>query len=401
MGLSIGDGNQPAFSQQGTIDWVQLGDTGVRATVSVLSRISAGNVDPFTITVMQALASQYQLSPLGKTRINESLQSLKCFASIRNLLWFGFGINHVVHILELTDHGVSALALCGSLSEVMSAEMVASILDKLPAIYDAPQHLRPSLSQWEALVVSCDKAISRTNFGLIAEHFMSLHGDEPVGPPQLLLRHAPGAWQFRACGQPSDIATALDMFSKISSNSLKAVELRGDAVCGLLAAFGFWFLGLEVEIRKGSTVPYRSVSAKSHVHIVVEYRLADHQTSSSSFDVQIASKSYHVVNISNILTDHVVDYGNDNHIMSGRMTWDRAVKTAFGAAGEELLGAHYHLSQIFGTAARIFSALAMAEPNNLNIKRPYTQLRSLNTVIAHKENSFGKGFIHFPIDRLP
>ncbi|KAL9119649.1 MAG: hypothetical protein Q9187_003797 [Circinaria calcarea] len=399
MSISIGDGSISSFSQQGTIDWVQLGNTGVTATVAILSRISAAHIDPFTLTVAQAVAGQYKLSCKGKARLNECLQSLKCFASFENVLWFGFGIKHVIRILARTTQGMSTIALCGSLSEVMSSEMVASILDELPAIYGAPLELRPSLLQWEALVTNCSGVISSTNFGLVAEYFMGLSGDGPVAPHPFHIKNP--RTQSRDCGQPKDVATALHAIGKLSSGSLIAIELRGGAVCGLLGALGFWFLGLEVEIRKGSIVAYRSVSDEEPVQILVTYGAVNDQA--SSIDMQVASRSYHICNISSILEGRLIDYDHDNHIISGRVPWDKAIQTTFGSVGEELLKAHYHFSQILGNAARIFTALANSEPNNLGIEKPKSYYRhcAFKTVVVHNDNSHGKGFIHFMMARLP
>ena len=135
-----------SFAQQGTLDWVGLGDKAFEASLNILSRFSGANIDPFTLTVAQAIASQFQLSRDGKNRLKECLQSLKCFASLEDVLWFGFGIKHVIRILANTTHGISTIAVCGSLSEVLSTEAATSILDELSETYGAPAELRPSLS---------------------------------------------------------------------------------------------------------------------------------------------------------------------------------------------------------------------------------------------------------------
>ena len=181
------------------------------------------------------------------------------------MLWFGFGINHLVRDLASTSHGMSVLVLCGGLPEIMTTEMVALVLDELLSIYKAPRALHPSFYQWDALIGSRDGVTSKTNFAKVAELFMNFDdADSPVHPPCIVLRNAPGV-RFRACGESKDIAAALHLIWKVSSQSTNAVELRGGAACGMLAALGYWFLGLEVEIRKGDTLVYRSISNEKPV----------------------------------------------------------------------------------------------------------------------------------------
>ena len=66
MAVNISDLTSASFPQQGTVDWIKLGKTSVTATLGILSRISAAHVDPFTLTVAQAIADQYKLSSNGK-----------------------------------------------------------------------------------------------------------------------------------------------------------------------------------------------------------------------------------------------------------------------------------------------------------------------------------------------
>ena len=407
MAVNLSDSNTASFPQQGTVDWIKLGKTGVTATVAILSRMSAAHVDPFTLTVAQAMAGQYKLSSTGKARMNECLRSLKSYASLDGVLWFGFGREHVVHILAGTTQGISTIALCGGLSEVLSTEAVALILDELPATYEAPIYLRPSLLQWSALVSNCSGVVSSTNFGLVAEHFMSLDGDGRILPSDLLTKNlfenSPGSQmgQMRDCGQPKDVASALHAMGRLSSGTLTAIELRGGAICGLLGALAYWFLGLEIEIRKGSTLVYRSISDDEPVQILVTYPAANNE--SSFLDVQMASRSYQLCNISSILQGRSLSHHDDCLIMSGRIPWDKAVQITFGAVGQELLNAGYHFSQILGNGARIFGALANSEANNLgicssNIRYSYNPFEA---VVVHNEESHGKGFIHFMMARLP
>lgn len=391
MSLVIGDGSTSSFSQQGTIDWVQLGNCSFSATVSILSRLSAANVDPLTLAVAQAVAGQFKLSRHGKERLREALQSLKCFNSLGDVLWFGFGVKHIVRVLAQTTQGMCAIALCGSLSTVMSTEMVAYILDELPEFYKAPPDLRPSLSQWEALANVCAGTLSSTNFGSIAEHFMSLNGDTILSPDFSLV--SVSKLKRRLTGEPKDIAAALQAISRLSSGSLISIELHGGATCGLLAAVASWFLGLDVEIRKNGTIVHRSVSEKHPVQILVQYYGKESRPIHSE-ETQVTSTSYHIFSVASIL-----DPGDLKRFQSvgGRVSWENALRATFGASGKRLLQYSYHFGQILGSAARIFAAVA-------NSERDSPERRTLGLwrgAVVHNEQGHGSGLVDFMFARLP
>lgn len=282
MSLELSGLMGSSFPQQGTIDWIKLGKVGVTATVSILSRLSAAHVDPFTISVAQAVASQFILSTEGKARISECLSSLRSLTSLNGVLWFGFGRQHVVYILADTSHGFSTIALCGAPSEVWPIETVVAIMDELPGVYQAPSELRPSLLQWSALVSNCTGVISKTNFGLVAEHFMSLDGTDPIVDTDQWGRNPVNELRPRKrhSGLPSDIASALRAIAELSSGKLTLIELCGGATCGLLAASAYWFLGLDVEIRKGPDLVYRSVLENRPVRLLVRYVDGDNKAES-------------------------------------------------------------------------------------------------------------------------
>ena len=54
-----------SFTQQGTIDWVQLSSTTVSASLDVFARLSAANIHTMTLMVGQALATNFKLSLKG------------------------------------------------------------------------------------------------------------------------------------------------------------------------------------------------------------------------------------------------------------------------------------------------------------------------------------------------
>ena len=398
MSIKKSDGSSLSFTQQGTVDWVGLGDKSFEASLNVLSRLSGANIDPFTFTVAQAISSQFQLSRDGKIRMKECLQALKCFASLEDVLWFGFGIKHVIRVLANTTHGVSTIAICGSLSEVLSTESAASILDELSEVYGAPSELRPSLSQWENLLCSCSGTLANTNFGLVAEHFMSLNGDSFITSRAPFILNP--RIQPRQAGMPKHVAVVLAAIGNLSHGQLSSIEIRGGSMCGLLAAFGYWFLGLDVEIWTGSTLAYRSIAEGQPVQILVRYTATD--VTIDSTEVELASKSYHIFNIASIIAPITDSEAEATLIMSGRIPWSSAITSTFKDVGRKLLKSHYNLGQVLGNAARIFAAFANAEPDAPHPGTGHV-LSDEGWALAtiHRSESFGDGLIDFMLKTLP
>ena len=61
--LCLGSGSD--FAQQGSVDWVQLGNTTVSAMVAIFARLAAANIDPQTLAVGHALSGNFTLSVKG------------------------------------------------------------------------------------------------------------------------------------------------------------------------------------------------------------------------------------------------------------------------------------------------------------------------------------------------
>ena len=136
---------------------------------------------------------------------------------------------------------------------------------------------------------------------------------------------------------------------------------------------------------------------------MITYQASTSEASSSPrFEVQVSSKSYNICNISTLVSlDKILRNLDENPVISGRVSWDQAIKTTFGSTGQKLLESSHDLGQIIGTAARIFEAVAQNDPNDLDIwkARPWTN--SFRTSTTYAENSYGIAFVHFAPKLLP
>lgn len=227
-----------------------MANTSVSTSVAILSRLSAANIDPFTLAVGHVLSAGFKLSIIGQKRLHEALSKLVSCSSIGNMIW-------------------SAIA--------------AMILSELAELHGAPEDLRPSLQQWLHLIRSCSGVLAGTNFSCVAERFMSLAGSRITVPRSRSLSG------LRVAGNLKDIAKALKAMSLVSIGSLTSITIQGGLIYGWIAALGHGFLGLEVRIQSSDgIVLFSSPLYDSDMHLSIVY------SSTDTSNVSVVSNSYFI-----------------------------------------------------------------------------------------------------------
>lgn len=146
------DTQASSFTQQGTVDWVALGQTQVQATIAIVGRLSSAGIEPLTVRVGQARCSRIPLGAHGDKMLREAMASLKACSSFGDVIWFGVGVRHILRSLVETAQGASLVALCAALSESHSLLASALVLNEMCIRSGSPKELTPSILQWKALV---------------------------------------------------------------------------------------------------------------------------------------------------------------------------------------------------------------------------------------------------------
>ena len=262
------ESSKAGFTQQGSIDWVQLAAHTVSFSLDVLSRYSAAGVDSYTLQVGQAICSQLEPSAAGRNNVLNALAKLPSYGSYGNILWFGFGTRHVVRSLPKTTQGLTCLALCGTLSEFYHEDLSAEILNNLVQALDAPPELTPSVLQWQSLVQACAGTFTTSGFGVLVEKLMQLN---------------PHAWyqqdhEFcgttatrRSCASPSSMAEALRGLGEVTRKSISAITIIGGSDAAWLAAISEWLLDLRVVIRSPDGTELYDTSGNLDPQVVIIY----------------------------------------------------------------------------------------------------------------------------------
>lgn len=226
------------FAQQGTVDWTQLSRSSVALSVEILSRLSQARVEPLTLAVGQAICSRFLLPPDTQKRIQTTLAKLKPFSSYGNILWFGFGIKHVVRLLVESEQGMACVALCGGLSVSYDKFYCAQVLRSMTQIQSAPGYLSPSILQWSDLVGACSGTLLSSEFPNIVEGFSRLWYNNENRE----------TWKRRGATSPYALSEALSTIADIASGVLQCATFIGGADCAWLAAIAEWVLCLTVEV---------------------------------------------------------------------------------------------------------------------------------------------------------
>ena len=143
-----------SFVQQGTVDWVALGNESLTASVSILRRPSGCGAEPLTASVACVIRGTLRLSASGTSHLNEALEKLNSFGTYGNSMYFGFGVKSIVRTLAEIAEGMSAVAICASAAEVHGLAVSTQIIHEYINLYraDSDTNLMPSYRQWEALV---------------------------------------------------------------------------------------------------------------------------------------------------------------------------------------------------------------------------------------------------------
>ena len=349
--LSRGSSGLP---NQGQIDWVALANTTVTSSVGLLARISGAGVDPFTIAVGQAIGSKFKISRLGIHRFETAISNLKHASVLGEVMWFGFGVNHIIRELMQTTEGVTCVMLCAILSESRTAILSARVLFELTNTYSSstPEagRLTPSLQQWHKLVEMCAGSLSSSPFPSIVDQMIMLMSQRRNSNPRKTHR--------RFVGDPKDIASVLNALGRLSLDEIVTLTISGGCDCGWIAAVAHWFFDAVVEFRNvDGGVLYstgKHSGATCRTLVVVE-------TSESSTALEATTEAYTVKEITKevITRDQRKEEENFNvYDLQSRVPWQGLFRQTFGKQAAILLRLNVDLGTAIGSAARIFSEVA-------------------------------------------
>lgn len=146
-GALVSQGTGTSFAQQGSLDWVALGNMQYSASIAVLGRLAKAGIDSLTVAFGQAMCTKLPIGSHGEKVLAGAMSTLTAKSCASDLLWFGTGVRHVLRELVQTSQGCSLVALCAALTEGHSITVTALILYDIAKQVGGPQELQPSLEQ--------------------------------------------------------------------------------------------------------------------------------------------------------------------------------------------------------------------------------------------------------------
>lgn len=386
------------FQQQGEVDWVSLSRSSVTFSLGILSRLSAASIDPYTVTVGNLLGNIFELSQDGRRHIEHALSRLRCFQGVGNLLWFGFGIKHIVRAICVTEQGAILVALAAALAECFDEDESARVLHfmakRLPGL-----NFVPSLTQWRALIRSCSGLLAATPFPLRAENLMNMSlrdrsrlrsrtGTEG-GIPNVGFHPS----HERRSTNPEDLAEVLLAIGRVSRHEWNSITIIGSREAGWAAAVAEWLFGLSVIIHDECNDIKYTNSGTQEAHVKVMYHTAAESGQGPTL-LQVKDKTLSIRNTLELVQSHDPNrYDMKSSRYCGRVDWQTCLGAAFGNAFEKLMQEPDIFGEVFGTASRISEALAKNEYFEPDRFGRHKYLYSID--------STGMGFIQGSLHWLP
>jgi len=365
-----------AFHTQGTVDWVGLARSTLTTSVEILTRCSGAGVDAYTIAVAQALGTRFHLSASGHSNLAAALSGLQAYPSLSNALWFGFGLKSVVHVLGSTREGAGCLILCAALGESYSPHVAAEVMLEMTDSCEAPENMKPSISQWTALINAAAGTLASTAFPQHAEFLMNISSSTRQ-------RIAVGG-----CSDPARLAKVLLALGEVSKGQLHSITVQGTMDSGWVAAVAMYFLGLSVQIvgKDGTQLFANFIVGEKEAQLVIVHGSTRHDGS-----LVLQGTEMLLGNATAVIQR--VTGTEDAARVSGRLPWEGLFSSGFGREFQRLLSPASTLGNAIGSAARIYAAIARAEPGIH--PRWYPQCRT------YCDSSYGIGFLHYITHQFP
>lgn len=346
LGALMPQGSGSSFAQQGSLDWVALGNMQYSASIAVLGRLAKAGIDSLTVAFGQAMCTKLPIGSHGENILAGAMSTLAAKSCASDLLWFGTGVRHVLRELVQTSQGCSLVALCAALTEGHSIAVSALILYDIAKQVGGPQDLQPSLEQWQALIRTAAPAFNSTTFGLrvqqIARFAPSPAIVNRVGSDENAHRfHKVMTGTINTTpdiGHPTDLAKVLLSIGQIVQGNLHSVSLKGGCCCSWIAAWADFVLALRVLVRDvdGIIVFANFNPTEASAQVTINY-VADIPN-----DKVVYLQTSHVVRsgvdfVRHCFGRHRLMQDHDIVFHSGSLTWDTMWTLSFGVSFNALI----------------------------------------------------------------
>ena len=376
---------------------MELSGRSVHFSVAVLARLSKAGIDPFTLQVGRAICTNFSLHPIAQGRISDAILALKKFGSYGDIIWFGFGVKHVVTDLAETEQGLTLVAICAALSTTYDSLYGARVLRELCGLCKAPQSFSPAIRQWKTLVELCAGILTSGHFNIVLDGFRRLVSGGH-NAPELEANRCPTTYLA--------LAEAILTIAQVTSKRLAGATFTGGLDCMWLAAVAEWVFSLDVIIYNSAAAPlYRSRSLDQRppqITVVYLEKKSERDWKERSFVIE---KTSLIRSGRTLFVCENEDSLGDRHFFNWRSSWSTILRDTFHGSVDMLLAGEnaYHLGLY------IYCVSMIQEPD-----LRYMGAHDTTKQMAHhfadnpvdpllwtQESSRGHKFLSFASKRLP
>ena len=383
------------FQQQGSVDWVELSGRSVQFSVAVLARLSRAGIDPFTLQAGRAICTNFILHPTGQGRISDAILVLKKFGSYGDVIWFGFGVKHVVTDLAETEEGLTLVALCAALSTTYDSLYGARVLRELCCLCKAPQLFSPAIRQWKILVELCSGILTTGHFVLVLDGFRRLVSGGR-NKSRLEANRSPTSY--------SALAEAILTIAQVTNKRLASAAFTGGLDCVWLAAVAEWVFSLDVVIYSPAGVLlYRSGPLDQQPpQITLVYLEYKEYLEEESF---VSEKTSLISGGCTLFVREDKNPLGDIHLFIWRSSWSTILHDTFHESVDELLEGQ----NAYQFVLYLYCVSMMQEPdlrfkgdnNSADDMASFYSNNYVDPLLWTQESSRGHKFLAFASERLP
>ena len=374
------------FQQQGSVDWVELSGRSVQFSVAVLARLSKAGIDPFTLQVGRAICTNFSLRPVAQGRISDAILALKKFGSYGDIIWFGFGVKHVVTDLAETEQGLTLVAVCAALSVTYDSLYGARVLRELCGLCKAPQSFSPAIRQWKILVESCAGILTSGHFVLVLDGFRRLVSGGPDLQPD---RH-PTTYLA--------LAEGILTIAQVTTKRLASATFTGGLDCMWLAAVAEWVFSLDVVIYNSAGVLlYRSRSLDEQPPQVTVVYIKE--TAKWEKQILVSEKTTLIRSGRTLFVREDDKSLGDPHFFNWRSSWSTILHDTFPRGVDELLTGENAYQ--FGLYLYCVSMVIEPDMRHEGEQARLFSENFLDPLLWTQESSRGHKFLSYASNRLP
>ena len=387
-----------SIQRGGYVDWDALAASADAWSLGHLSRLSAVNIDPYSLQLGELVTAQFRLSASGARNASNGCNNLALDDSSSLALCFGFDLEHIIR--DKTENtGFVFLVICGALMEYYHEDFLPHVFHEMAIELGCPPGLILPKHHWKSMLHALNGAIANTQFGLVIDAYVRLDPHRGQCKTQMGNGAAQSTTRFGSMpASPRSIARALTELGRLSRGEIGRLAILGSEEAGFFAALAEWLLGMRVAVRSESGEVLSDRNGHKEPEVIVVFTPGTHS---------FAATALQQMHIDGAVCRLNVDGGGQAadatqkhlHPVSpgGRLDWHSMARDFYGSDFMGLMkteDASHTYGIIVGCAARIIEGIFLGSKDDADLALAYFSRTA-------GPESYGTGFVQTLINYFP